>query len=73
MVGDNLSTDILFGNTCGIDSCLVLSGVTNATKTEKVLKDAKRGVIEEEDGFEKEGVPTFVMSLLAQSKTIDFR
>ena len=32
MIGDNLSTDIQFANTCGIDSLLVLSGVTNVNK-----------------------------------------
>lgn len=29
-IGDNLSTDILFGNQCNIDTLLVLSGVTSA-------------------------------------------
>ena len=28
MVGDNLSTDVVFGNKSGIDTLLVLSGVT---------------------------------------------
>ena len=37
MVGDNLSTDILFGNKCGIDTLLVLSGVTNAAKIERLV------------------------------------
>jgi ribonucleotide monophosphatase NagD (HAD superfamily) len=38
MVGDNLSTDIRFANSCGIDSLLVLSGVTNASKASKILE-----------------------------------
>jgi phosphoglycolate phosphatase len=29
MVGDNLKTDIKFGNNCGIDTLVVLSGNTN--------------------------------------------
>ena len=28
MIGDNLNTDIKFAEVCGIDSMLVLSGVT---------------------------------------------
>jgi arabinose operon protein AraL len=32
MIGDNLQTDIKFAEANGIDSLLVLSGVTNITK-----------------------------------------
>ena len=45
MVGDNLSTDILFGNNCGIDSLLVLSGVTPAHKAERTMAKAKNGQV----------------------------
>jgi ribonucleotide monophosphatase NagD (HAD superfamily) len=71
MVGDNLSTDILFGNKCEIDTLLVLSGVTNAGKAERVLEEANKGRFSRREG-ELEGVPTHVMSLLSQSGTIDF-
>ena len=50
MVGDNLETDIMFGNKCGIDSLLVLSGVTSAEKAIRLHKG--RGVLE--------GMPTHV-------------
>lgn len=38
MVGDNLDTIVLFGNKCGIDSLLVLSGVTTPQKAERTLE-----------------------------------
>ena len=37
MVGDRLDTDVLFGKDNGLQSCLVLSGVTSE---EKLLSDA---------------------------------
>jgi ribonucleotide monophosphatase NagD (HAD superfamily) len=55
MVGDNLETDILMGNNCGIDSLLVLSGVTNVARTQTILQKAKKG-----ETLETEGVPTYV-------------
>ena len=39
MVGDNLETDILFGQRNGIDTLLVLSGVTNEKMIEKVAQN----------------------------------
>ena len=46
MVGDNLATDIVFGNESGIDTLLVLSGVTTAEKAQRTLDLAKNGKIE---------------------------
>jgi len=37
MVGDNLLTDILFGNNCGIDTLLVLSGNTSVKKAKEIF------------------------------------
>lgn len=59
MVGDNLATDVMFGNQCSIDTLLVLSGVTTPQKAERVLKG------EVGSGLEAEGVPTHVQSLFA--------
>lgn len=38
MTGDNLQTDIKFAEANGIDSLLVLSGVTNITKYQHILQ-----------------------------------
>lgn len=35
MVGDNLQTDILFGNNANIDTLLVMTGVTDQEKLNK--------------------------------------
>jgi len=39
MIGDNLQTDIKFAEVNGIDSLLVLSGVTNINKCQYVIKN----------------------------------
>ena len=58
MIGDNLSTDIYFANNSGIDSLLVLSGVTEAEKAIEVLKN--KNEINLNPDIEKEGIPTHV-------------
>ena len=52
MVGDNLETDIKFGNDIGIDTLLVMTGVTNENNLEEKLKD------------EKAGEPTYILDTL---------
>jgi HAD superfamily hydrolase (TIGR01450 family) len=37
MIGDNLLTDILFGNNCGIDTLVVLSGNTSENKAKEIF------------------------------------
>jgi len=39
MVGDNLETDIRFARNAGIDSLLVMTGVTNIEKLNKVVEE----------------------------------
>ena len=34
MIGDNLETDILFGNRCQVDTLCLLTGVTNEEKAQ---------------------------------------
>ncbi len=54
MIGDNLETDIMFGNVNSIDSLLVLSGCTT-----KVRGNSLNAV-----KSELEGVPTYVQPTL---------
>ena len=51
MVGDNLKTDIRFGNACGIDTAVVLSGNTSLAQALK----AREGLNDED------GKPTHIM------------
>jgi ribonucleotide monophosphatase NagD (HAD superfamily) len=60
MVGDNLQTDILFGNNCGIDTLLVLSGNVNEHKAKLMKIDGKIGI--------DEGIPTYVSPYFAYTK-----
>ena len=41
MIGDNLATDIAFGINSGIDTLLVLSGITRPDKSEEMLEKFK--------------------------------
>lgn len=52
MIGDSLITDIRFGNNCGIDTLVVLSGNTTEKKITEVLIEGKKN--------EDEGIPTYV-------------
>ena len=65
MVGDNLSTDVLFGNKCGIDTLLVLSGVTTAQKAERTLEQSRLGLLNSNPELDLEGTPTHIQSLFA--------
>lgn len=58
MIGDNLETDIKFAEANGIDSLLVLSGVTNITKCQQVIQN---GV------DDTEGCPTHIQPHLSYS------
>ena len=71
MIGDNLSTDILFANNSGIDSLLVLSGVTSAEKAAQIINKDNEAKSAQEN-LELEGMPTYVQSLFAQKDDIDF-
>jgi len=61
MVGDNLKTDIKFGNNCMIDTLVVLSGNTDI----KAALEAKNK--RTSDSIE-DGVPTHVSPYFAYSK-----
>ena len=64
MVGDNLETDIMFAQNNQIDSLLVLSGVTN-------IKKAERVVCEKKYLKEMEAMPTHVQPRLGFSPSKD--
>ena len=55
MIGDTLETDIKFGNNCGIDTLLVLSGNSNMEKAQ-----AAQLIEDKED---ERGTPTYIMPI----------
>ena len=51
----------MFGNQCGIDTLLVLSGVTTAEKAEyHILQSKTNPDYNSDPNLDKEGVPTYV-------------
>ncbi|CDW84863.1 haloacid dehalogenase-like hydrolase family protein [Stylonychia lemnae] len=52
MIGDNLLTDVLFGNNCGIDTLVVLSGNTSESKAIDMFINKNMS--------KEEGIPTYV-------------
>jgi ribonucleotide monophosphatase NagD (HAD superfamily) len=61
MVGDNLKTDIKFGNSCHIDTLVVLSGNTDFDAALKA--QVASGSQKTEDG-----APTFITPYFSYSK-----
>ena len=57
MIGDNLETDIKFGNINSIDSLLVLSGCTPLSRINQIVKN-------DSGRRDEEGVPTYVQPFL---------
>lgn len=64
MVGDNLKTDIKFGNNCLIDTLVVLSGNTDydAALKAQVLSGTQN----------ETGVPTYITPYFSYSKHLKF-
>jgi len=60
MVGDSLATDIKFGNTCAIDTWLVLSGVTTHKKAVQVMLHKNLAP--------RDGLPTYVSPTFGHPK-----
>ena len=54
MIGDNPSTDILFGKNAGVDQCLVLTGVVRS------VEELQSKFLAESESYR----PTWVMNML---------
>lgn len=63
MIGDNLESDIMFGNNCGIDTLLVLSGSTSEAKAKEVILERKIQT--------NEGKPTYVSPCLYKTENVE--
>lgn len=59
MIGDNLQTDIKFANNSGIDSVLVLTGVTKSEYILEKLGNGKNSIIKNSHKNEY-GIPTYI-------------
>ena len=62
MVGDNLKTDIKFGNNCGVDTLVVLSGNTNLEQAINARRSS----------HPEDGIPTHIIPYFSYSKKVSF-
>jgi ribonucleotide monophosphatase NagD (HAD superfamily) len=62
MVGDNLKTDIKFGNNCNIDTLIVLSGNTNLDMAKEAISGSHA----------ENGSPTHIMPYFGFTRVLPF-
>ena len=62
MVGDNLKTDIKFGNNCNIDTLIVLSGNTNLDMAKEAISGS----------HPENGNPTHIMPYFGFTRSLPF-